>query len=273
MARWRLIVGVLAALGVLTACGSNSPAAPTPIGEVTRPELVNLINWDRNPNTIVFRAEAIGGISEFFARNEVPYCTIYGDNRIVWTWNQGGQSEITAWDIASDEAIRLFVEDITLNDKIYEYSAGVNRVIDNTFDTSSQPTIERITLYVNDSVHQTDSFGGWELDFFQRILNKCRSISKTPIEFQPTGGWLTVQRVGYESDIPAVPWNNEISGVDFSTLANSDRRTWVEGDAARVIWDVLHRFGYDVQFEDEEGTTYVASFEVPGVTRDAPPAP
>ena len=43
-----------------------------------------LVTWDRTPQTIIFRADILGGESDFVARNAVPNCTIYGDNRVVW---------------------------------------------------------------------------------------------------------------------------------------------------------------------------------------------
>ena len=41
----------------------------------------------------MFRAEVVGGDREgtFLARNDIPLCTIYGDNRIVWLNELGGR--------------------------------------------------------------------------------------------------------------------------------------------------------------------------------------
>jgi len=66
----------LVALLLLAACegggnetGSDSFAANT------------IIQWDRSPETVVFRTEVVGGdnADSFLMRTRIPLCTIYGD--------------------------------------------------------------------------------------------------------------------------------------------------------------------------------------------------
>ena len=47
----------------------------------------SIIQWDRSPQTVVFRTEVAGGddADSFLIKNEIPLCSIYGDNRVVWT--------------------------------------------------------------------------------------------------------------------------------------------------------------------------------------------
>ncbi|HRL14574.1 MAG TPA: hypothetical protein PKX07_22010 [Aggregatilineales bacterium] len=266
----RRMWGVLAvAVLMIAACAQEAPPPPSPIGEVTRPELVGLINWERTPATVVFRADVIGGLDAFAERNEVPPCTVYGDNRVIWTVLNADQSESVAWDIVSDETIRLFVERLTVEERIYSYTTGVDQLE----AEGVQPTVERITLYVNDELHEADTYGGWSLGFFERVTDLCRSLSQAPTLFEPAGGWLSVMRVENDPSISSIRWNTRLSGVDLGRLADSGERSWVTGDSARVFWDVLRRRGYGTTFEDESGTVYQTAFEIPGVTRASPPPP
>ncbi len=268
MIRRYLLLVLLSVL--LTACQSGGEVVPTPIGEVTRPDLVGLINWERSPTTVVFRAEVVGGADAFYLRNEVPYCTVYGDNRVVWTISNGVVDNAVAFDFVSDETIRLFVEDLTINERIYTLPSGVQNLPTDV----EPPTYELLTLFVNGEAYQFDSLGGWPLGKFQAILDKCRSLSQSPIRFEPSAGWLSAQRVEYDPNVPSVRWSNTLSGLDLGAIADKNgERQWVTGDILRVIWEVLRRDGFDVQFEDERGGVYHVALEVPGVNKTAPPPP
>lgn len=259
------LIGVL--LAVLLAC-SDGGAERTPIGEVTRPDLVGLIDWERTKDTVVFRAEVMGGATDpFYLRNEVPLCTIYGDNRVVWTTSGATPDDGVAWDYVSDEAIRLFVEDLTINEEIYNFTSG----IDQLEEGETAPVTERITLFVNGILHQADGLGGWNYDYFRRVVSKCRGISGSPVEFVPQAGWVSAREVEFLPDQPSIRWDGDISGIRLSQIARSGERTWVEGRYVPVIWEVLRRHGFSLQFEDTDGVFEVA-LEVPDFTRDSPPA-
>lgn len=255
----------------LAACQPGAPeATPTPIGEVTRPELVGLIDWVRSPSTVVFRAEVVGGDQEqqFFARNDIPACTVYGDNRVVWTTTTSRSDDGVAYDLVSDEVIRTFVEELALTDQFFKYDAGLDAL-----PTSEvTPVVERITLFVNGEVHTADSFGMWPLDFFQKMLVKCRSLSQSPIEFLPDGGWVSAQAVAYSSNAPSALWNSNIGLLNLQELAASTEPRWITGEAAHVVWQELRRGGLDFRFE-QEGQQYNVVLDVPNVTRSSPPAP
>ncbi|MBC8171316.1 MAG: hypothetical protein H7X77_06575, partial [Anaerolineae bacterium] len=107
-----VIISLMAAACQPSAPPTPPPGTPTPIGEVTRPELVDAIQWERSPTTIIFRAEYTGGgiEDEFYTRNDIPYCTIYGDNRVVWTTTNLRNDDGVVFDVVSDEKIRLFVD-------------------------------------------------------------------------------------------------------------------------------------------------------------------
>lgn len=268
--RSMLIFSVLLIL-VLAACQPGAPeATATPIGEVTRPELVGLIDWVRSPSTVVFRAEVVGGDmeQEFFVRNDIPACTIYGDNRIVWTTTTSRSDDGVAYDLVSDETIRTFVDELAFDEQFFKYGAGLDALP----TAEVTPVVERITLFVNGEVHTADSFGLWPLDFFQRMLVKCRSVSQSPIEFAPDGGWAAARPVDYSSNAPSTLWNANTGILNLTELAASSEPRWITGEAARLVWTELRRGGLDFRFE-QDGQQYNVVLEVPNVTRFSPPAP
>ncbi|WP_139293869.1 hypothetical protein, partial [Escherichia coli] len=239
---------------VLAACQPGAPeATATPIGEVTRPDLVGLIDWVRSPSTVVFRAEVVGGDQEqeFFARNDIPACTVYGDNRVVWTTTTSRSDDGVAYDLIPDETIRTFVEELAFNDQFFKYNAGLDALP----TAEVTPVVERITLFVNGEVHTADSFGMWPLDFFQKMLVKCRSLSQSPIEFLPDGGWVSAQTVDYSSNAPSTLWNNNVSLLNLQELATSTEPRWITGEPAQLVWQELRRGGLDFRFE-QEGQQY-----------------
>lgn len=266
----RLIL-ILALLWLLAACQSTAnPTPPGVIGEVTRPELVDVIQWERSPDSIVFRAEVAGGDIDtaFYARNDIAYCTIYGDNRVVWTTTTTRTDDGVVFDLISDEAIRVFVDRLTNEDRLYDFKTGVDLLT----PSDARPVFERLTLFVNDQLHQTDSFGGWDFAFFQQILEACRSISTTPITFAPDAAWIAAQEIDYNPDRPSIIWDGNATGLRLAELASGGERRWLTGQNVVLLWEAIRSGGADLQFTDETAT-YLVAVEVPGITRSSPPAP
>src|SRR5690606_5319485 len=103
---------ICAALILLTAC---QPAASNPASQqnANSPDDSTLIQWDRSPTNVVFRADVIGGDDDFSARSAIPLCTIYGDNRVVWINELDGFNIEILYDRVSDDAVRSFIEYLT----------------------------------------------------------------------------------------------------------------------------------------------------------------
>ncbi|HEX2619584.1 MAG TPA: hypothetical protein VHL11_05535 [Phototrophicaceae bacterium] len=249
---------------------TEPPPVPTPIGEVTHPELIDEIQWDRSPSTVVFRADVTGGTidDEFYSRNDIPYCTIYGDNRVVWTTTTIRTDDGVVFDIVSDEQIRLFVDRLTNFYNIYNYKTGADLLV----PSDVEPVVERLTLFVNGNLHQTDSLGGWEYTYFRQILEDCQNISTTPVTFAPDGAWVSAKKVDYDPSHPSITWDGEAADLKLSDLAASGERKWITGRNITVLWDRLRNNGPDIQFEEGD-STFLAALEVPNITRSSPPAP
>jgi len=228
------------------------------------------IEWDRSSTTVVFRAEVRGGQYEgtFLARNEIPPCTVYGDNRVVWTTEVGGGITQVLYDQVTDERLREFVTYLAVNEQFYTYSAGM----DTLPPSSVSPVVETLTLFVNGDNRHTDALGGWNIDYYERLLTSCRSVGLEPTVFEPDAGWLSAQLVAYDSSAPLIVWDANAAGLSFGELATSGERRWITGNLVRVIWNTLRQSPYTVRF-DEGDYQYQVALEVPGVTRDAQPAP
>jgi hypothetical protein len=229
------------------------------------------IQWDRNPNTVVFRAEVLGGefADAFFARNEVPFCTIYGDNRIVWTVTAAGTDQQVLFDRLTDEQMRAFIGSLTIDDRIYTYDAQA----DQQLPSQVAPAYEKLTLFVNGTEHVTDSFSTWPPNYFNTVLQKCRSVSQAPTEFVPDAAWVSAQVADFASGVPSVTWDGIAANLDLKPLAESSERRWVTGRYVGVLWRVIRINSLDMHFTQPEGDTYLVAVEVPGVNPSAPPAP
>jgi hypothetical protein len=255
---------------LLTACQPES--APTILsaeGTLTRPDLVGLIEWNRSPTAVVFRAQKTGGDAVDFLRlGDIPDCTIYGDNTMVYLLPAPGGGTLVAVDKVTDESIRTFIEDLTLNYQLFNQTAG-------TVDIATEllpPHYETLFIAINGQQFTFDSLGGWVSDYYTRVLERCRAISVTPAEFVPeSGAWVTIRSIPYDPNQPAVIWDAIASSVDLTTMADKDRQ-WLRGRGSVTLWDVLRAGGRDIQLQQGDNT-YQVAIQVPGITLNAPAAP
>ncbi len=262
--KWAILVLLLAACSAL----GGEPAAQN-AGDVTSGGDNHPIQWNRDPYYVVFRADVVGGddADAFYRKNEVPPCTIYGDNRVVWTVENSEGSAQVLWDRLSDEVIREFVSDLTVNFRFYTYKSRAGEEI-----TTELPVMETLTLGVNDVIHTSDSFSDWPPDYYADILEKCQSLSQTPVLFEPEGAWIIAEPVIYEPAIPSVIWDADATGLDLNILAENGAPEWHTDNNVRLLWNLIHDSTPDTQFT-QGVDTFLVAVQVPGVTRDAPPPP
>lgn len=269
MRRFTWIVLISMAM-MLAACGGNTaaPGASGP-GEVD-PESV--VRWPRDPQHVLFRAEIVGadatGEGAIYQLNDIPICTIYGDGRIVWTVSNAAGMEDVRFDLLNDETIMDFVNFLVVTNRVYTYEAGY----DTRVPTTVQPVYEKLALNVNDVEHVTDAFAEWPAEYFEDIVERCKTIAPTPRVFEPEGAWLTTTTVDYNTSIPSLYWDAEAAGLSLLETANTGERRWIEGQNVAILWNVLRDNPPDIQFN--EGQTYLnIALQIPGVTINAPLAP
>ena len=249
--RWTLLLTLL-----LAAC-RPAPATVTP---------TTLVGWNRSPQAVVFRAEIVGGESDFRARSAIPNCTIYGDNRVVWINELGPFQLQVLEDRLTDSAIDQFVQYLAAQERIYTFGARLDAI---RAQADVNPVVERVTLTVNEVEHQADSFGGWDADWFPRVLKACKDLSAAPVLVAPTSGWVYARSVPFSMAPPVTAWDAAALGLSLSSVADGGPH-WIDGAAASTLWNTLHSLPDNVIFED--GSAYFeVALQVPGVTRDAPP--
>ncbi len=233
----------------------------------------SIIQWDRSPQTVVFRTEVVGGdyADDFLRRNEIPLCSIYGDNRVVWTNDLGDFDSQVLWDQVTDQEIQDYIGYLTVAQQIFNYDAGGDLLP----PSEVQPVRELITINVNGRIHQTDSYSSteWPLDYFENITNFCKEVSRAPVLYEPTGAWLTLQAIPYDSTRPLQPWNSAASGLNMAEVAQRGEPFWLTGDNLRILWNILRNSSPLTMFSDEDGNAFNLVLEVPGIHPNSPPAP
>jgi hypothetical protein len=247
---------------ITAACGTaQQPPPATPVVE-------GLIQWDRSPSSIVFRADVTGGSADISRLSEVPLCTVYGDNRVVWVNELDAFHVEVLYDTVTDAAINDFVSYLTVQERIYTYEALANQ---QEF-SDPPPVVETVTLNVNGDSHTADGFSGWDSGWFARVLRSCKQISGAPILFEPTGGWVTVEPAEYNIQAPTVSWDAPDSTLNFAEVVESGQPQWVTGSDVLRLWNYLNSLPSSLRFLQAE-SYYRAALQIPGITRTSPPAP
>lgn len=240
----------------------------TPQQQSGTPIPEGLIQWNRSPSSIVFRADVIGGSEDISRLSEIPLCTIYGDNRIVWVNELDAFRVEVLYDTVQDSAINDFVSYLTVQERIYTFEA----LADQQDRGEVAPVVETVTLNVNGQTHSADAFSGWDSDWFARVVRSCQRISQTPILFEPSGGWVTVERSEYNMQAPTVNWDATGSSLNFAEIANSGQPSWVTSVDVVALWTSLHSLPSSLRFLQND-LYYRAALQIPGITRTSPPAP
>jgi hypothetical protein len=248
----------------LAACNNNAPVS----GGGTPVPTVSPIEWERKPETIVFRADVVGGNPSFVSRSETPPCTIYGDNRVVWRNELGGFQVQVLFDKLTDEQIRNFITYLTINERFFEFKANA----DLQPPSSTAPVVETISLSINGTTQKSDGFSSWPTDYYARVLRACKTLSAAPVLFEPQAAWVSAQVVPYNTNVPGLVWDDAASGLKLADLAARKDRQWITDRNVKVLWNIMRNAPANTQFIEGDGL-YEIALEVPNITRDAPPEP
>lgn len=247
---------------MLVACGGGNTA---PAAENNpSPSIV----WERDANEVVFRADVVGGPDLFADLNDIPHCTVYGDNRVVWTdISQPGRT-IVFFDVVTDAQIESFVADLTVNERIFTYD-GLAAIQP---PGETRPVYEELILNVNGDQHITDGFAEWPGGYFRDVMGKCKAISAQPALFEPNGGWLSTIHTDYDPTATVIQWNAESAGISLAEVASTEASIWVDNELVPIFWNILTNSPTNRIFEEDE-LYFEVAFQVPNVMRDAPPVP
>jgi hypothetical protein len=254
-------------LFILTACDTGDGGSNQGFAEN------QLVVWDRSPDHIVFQVDVVGGrfAESFLGRNHIPLCTIYGDNRIVWTNELNDFDVQVLWDQLTDQQIQDFIAFEAITQVVFNSDAQADLQIPGEV----RPVVEVITVNVNDREHKTDSYSTqpWPGNYFSDQARFCKQVSRAPVLFEPTGAWLSVQAIEFDSTRPLQIWDSAATGLDFKAVAEKGEREWIEGQNLRILWNMVRESSAQTVYLDMDSSAYEVALEVPGVHPSSPPAP
>jgi hypothetical protein len=249
----------------LFVAGCRAVEQPTP---AAAPQSQRVIQWDRSPANIVFQADVVGGSEDISRLSDVPLCTIYGDNRVVWVNELDAFHVEILYDMLPDTMIDSFITYLTVQERIYTYQALASE--QQTQDVA--PVVEKVFINVNQQAHTADAFSGWDSDWFSRVLRSCQRLSQTPILFEPDGAWLTTVSADYNTESPIVTWGAHETTLNLAEAASGAQPRWISGSSVVLVWNYLNTLPSSLLFS-ENNQYYRLALQIPGITRTSPPAP
>lgn len=263
-----LRVGLLAGFS-LAAC--SSPPAPPTDGQPQGGS--SAIQWDRSPTAVIFRSEVTNGdTTSIRVRDDMPECSIYGDNRVVWLNYLGPFEYEVLYDIVSDDRIEAFVSYLA-NAGIYNYEA----LADLQVPSLTPPIVERLLLAVNGIEHRADGFSGWAPTWFRQVVDACKAVSAAPVLFVPEGAWLSAEQLSNPNNGVLIVWDAAASGLDFAAIATAQTPVWITGANLRILWNFAvnqpESLAYAQEGVDGFQQQYAIALQIPSFSRVSPAAP
>ncbi len=258
-----LLISIIMLLiaNVLTACGGDEPKSDSQ-GD----SQLGLIDWSRDPETIIVRLDAQSTLDDAAATlNNIPPCTLWGDGRVVWASTDDYGSEQILEARLDDVTIRSFLEDI-ISRGFYSWQDELLPM------SSSNPVTQSITVFLYDEVRTVRRYSTWPENSYTNIMNECSHLSGTPVLVLPQAGWVSAYAIERDDSAPSWLWPLNAPFALHDLAANGEAR-WLEGPLASEIWlNVRERSG-ETQVVERDNSAYRVAIVVPGYSRDtvAPP--
>lgn len=265
MRRLRVILCGLC-LMTLAACG-NGGGGGTPQPTSTSQPSSPVIQWDKTPGKVVMRLDRVVPKEPAYeAHNRIPSCTLYGDGHLVWVNTISGQGEEILEAYLDEITIRSLIEFVIRDQKFYDVPDYAAQEL----PPSETTPINSITLNVNNELRTIRSFRIWPTNIYNQIYDRCLKISNVRAVLIPTGAWITVFEQARNQG-PSTVWKVTMP-FKAADAAASNAARWVTGPALADMWQLIRRFYGNVQWT-EGLKAYRVAIQVPGVSRDSPPAP
>jgi hypothetical protein len=227
-----------------------------------------LFDWDDSADFILFRMDAIdteiSDYAELQLANTIPDCTIYGSGRSVMTSESDGENEVLEARLTEDR-IRAFLEDVI--------GMGYYSWEDDLLQEGSDTTLRSISLNLYAEARTIERYGEWPVDAYERLADMCRNLSTRRALVAPLqGGWLrVVPAPDAEFGLGAQQWPRT-APFSLQDVAISGSPLWVDDrDWAQYLWEVALESELVPIYERDRA--YYISFQIPGISRSAPPLP
>ncbi|MBI5931458.1 MAG: hypothetical protein HY862_19270 [Chloroflexi bacterium] len=252
-----LLIGLL----LLAGCNKNDDKKKN---DSQDSDNLGLFEWDRSPDTIILRMDDQANYEpQAYFDNDIPLCTLWGDGRLVWVNLLSGRSEVLEARLTDDQ-IRGLIETI-IRTGFYDWE---NDIVPPGTDN---PVLQSLTLNLFDSSQTVERYSPWPANGFATLFDTCANLAETRASVLPTGGWMKAYEVEVDQNAKVIPWPRT-APFTLAELASSGTPRWIETPWAEFIWTNVTRESGSVQVR-EEGKAYLVSLQVPGISRDAPPAP
>jgi hypothetical protein len=258
------VVGLLimGALG-LAGCTRNEPAqTPQPANPAA------VLAWDKSADAVIFRLDRqVLNEPDFQARNRLPYCTLYGDGRVVWvnTVQLGGEEVLEA--LIDDTQFRAFLEFLIRDQRFYDIPDYASLELPPTQNAG----VDSITLTLGEQVRTVRNYRQWPTATYALMLERCVTLSDSPVRVAPSAGWVTVYEGPPQTQLPRIDWP-ATAPFTIAQAAQDRQSLWVEGPAFRQLWNTQRDTMGNVVWH-EGGKNYRVAVQVPGISRDALPPP
>lgn len=255
----RITALLLLLIITFTACGGSDD---TDEGQL------RLFDWDQSSESILFRIDYIDEtLPDYHLMNMVPPCTIYGNGRVVFTTPGGAYQEVLETRVTPDQ-IRAYVERV-IGTGFYSWE-------DDLVDGSRDSGLETITLNLYAEPRTVERYGDWPVDGYNVLLEDCRGLNPQRALVLPTnGGWLRAYPADPEDlnnqAIQREGWPR-LAAFSLEELALSGSPIWVDDPPyIGFLWEVTRSRRPTLILEGNRG--FYVSFQAPGISRSAPPAP
>jgi hypothetical protein len=244
--------------------GGQTPIPPTATSEPSGP----VITWDKSPETIIVRLDRVL-LKEppYDGLNRLPSCTLFGNGRLLWINNIPPNGEEVLEAYLDDVTIRGFLEYVIRDKKFYNSPDYASQEL----PPSENAPLESVTLNVSQELRTVRSYRRWPDNLYLDILDKCRTLTETRALYIPTGAWVTGYAVPDNPNAPKIGWP-PTGPFKMAELAASGNPMWVTDVALTQLW-TAQRQSLGQIYWLEGGKTYRVAIQVPGVSRDSPPAP
>lgn len=270
------LIGTLLAASLLAACtsGQGGQGQPNPpSGGQTEPTATSqpsgpVITWDKAPETIIVRLDRVV-LKEppYEGLNRIPVCTLFGNGRLLWVNNVPPNGEEVLESYLDDVTIRTFLEYIIRDKKFYNTPDYASQEL----PPSENSPVESITLNVSQEARTVRSYRPWPENLYLDIVNRCRSLTETRALFVPEGAWVSAYAVPDNPNAPKIGWPGT-GPFRMSELSAAGEPLWVTDVGLTQLWNMQRQSLGQVLWL-EAGKTYKVAIQVPGISRESPPAP
>lgn len=260
----RLLLLCMMLIVGLAACGGDDDSAESDTDTTDNGQL-GALEWERDADTIILRLDQrLNAGPPAQIANEIPNCTLWGDGRLVWVNALGTQQEVLEGRLNDDE-IRSLIELVVFSG-FYDWQS--NYVIPEI----NNPVISSITLNLFAEDRTVSRFEDWPADGFNRILEACQSAEETPALYLPNGAWISAYEVQNDGQAGSWRWLPDTAGFSLADVVDGQPPQWIEGDFAQYVWDNSIT-SLVTSYVLDADRAYELVVQVPGISRDAPPAP